>query len=699
MEHNLEVGLYRWDATQYGVDLRYEAPGQPSEIRPKQSQPVRFDWTRLTELAGDSQQYGELLWQTILADDAVQGTFEQARAAAMQPAPGTQQPAGLRVRLYISANAPELHALRWETLRNPTNQSWLSTNEATLFSRYLLCTEWRTVVSRAVDANELRVVLAVAAPEGLPNYRPHGQPLAEIDAPRELERARRFLAADQVVELSPVAGADGEPARRATLANLADALRAGTDVLYLVCHGALLDQEPVLYLEDEAGQVKPVVATTLLNWWRDLKELPRLVVLVSCQSAGDGGQSSDNGALAALGPRLVAAGVPAVVAMQGNIQMDTAAAFTETFLRELRGDGVIDRAMAVARGAVRDRSDWWMPVLFMRLKTGRLWDNMAFRVATDFAHWDTLVTRLRKGECTPIIGSGVLEPLIGDSRVLARRWAEIYRFPLAPHDRDDLPQVAQYLEVAKDRQFPRDELEFWLRQLLLRAEGGNGAGRGATVDELLVAAGEALAGRVANEAHRLLAGLPFHVYLTTNADSLLTHTLAATPVEGQTKKKPRVRAFGPDEEPLPEDYQPSEAEPLVYHLFGHWQDASSLVLSEDDYFDFLIGIIGKRRHIPLPVRRRLNKASLLFIGFRLDEWDFRVLTRAINAMEGSDLLQNYSHVAVQVDPETSRFLDVENAIDFLQKHTRFAGKQVSLFWGKPEEFLSKLKEHWDAARP
>ena len=28
--------------------------------------------------------------------------------------------------------------------------------------------------------------------------------------------------------------------------------------------------------------------------------------------------------------------------------------------------------MAVARGAVRDRPDWWMPVLFMRLKSGRI---------------------------------------------------------------------------------------------------------------------------------------------------------------------------------------------------------------------------------------------------------------------------------------------------------------------------------------
>jgi formylglycine-generating enzyme required for sulfatase activity len=108
----------------------------------------------------------------------------------------------------------------------------------------------------------------------------------------------------------------------------------------------------------------------------ELAQPPSLVVLVSCQSAGKGDSepsTRDGGALAGLGPRLAAAGVPAVVAMQGNVTMDTAAAFMPVFLRELRRDGQVDRAIAVARGAVRERADWWMPVLFTRLIDGRVW--------------------------------------------------------------------------------------------------------------------------------------------------------------------------------------------------------------------------------------------------------------------------------------------------------------------------------------
>ena len=50
--------------------------------------------------------------------------------------------------------------------------------------------------------------------------------------------------------------------------------------------------------------------------------------------------------------------------MQGSISMPTVAGFMPVFFQELRKDGQIDRAMAVARSAVAQRPDSWsMPVL------------------------------------------------------------------------------------------------------------------------------------------------------------------------------------------------------------------------------------------------------------------------------------------------------------------------------------------------
>ena len=122
-----------------------------------------------------------------------------------------------------------------------------------------------------------------------------------------------------------------------TLNRLLDRLRDGYGLLYLVAHGILVDGEPQVLLEDEEGAGRWVSGVDLAARIGELRDQqrPRLVVLVSCQSAGTGEAEptgQDDGALAGLGPRLAAAGVPAVVAMQGNLLMSTAAAFMPAFL-------------------------------------------------------------------------------------------------------------------------------------------------------------------------------------------------------------------------------------------------------------------------------------------------------------------------------------------------------------------------------
>ncbi len=62
-----------------------------------------------------------------------------------------------------------------------------------------------------------------------------------------------------------------------------------------------------------------------------------------------------------------------MLGMQGNVAMATLEQFVPVFFRELQRDGVIDRAVAAGRSAIRERNDWWLPVLYMRLKDGRLW--------------------------------------------------------------------------------------------------------------------------------------------------------------------------------------------------------------------------------------------------------------------------------------------------------------------------------------
>jgi hypothetical protein len=667
---DLEIGLHRRDVATYSVDLRFTRPKDDADVRPKQGT-VQFDRDRLLTLAGDLTAYGKLLSDSLFADADLKAAFAQARGSL-------QDGMSLRVRLFIGPTAPELHSLRWETLQDPQTGTPLFTGEEVLLSRYLSSADWRPV--RLRPRSDLRALAVIANPSDLAQYE-----LAKVDVAGELARARESLGE---IPVEPLASGGA-----ATLNKMVEKLRDGYDILYLVCHGALKGNEPWLWLEADNGGSDKVKGTDLATRLRELAQRPRLVVLASCQSAGSGtGQGAGEEALSALGPLLAEAGIPAVLAMQGKVSMETVAKFMPVFFGELRKDGQIDRAMAVARGAVRERPDSWMPVLFMRLRSGRIWYVPGF--ADDrpgFEKWPALSGNIRKGSCTPILGPGLLESLIGSPSEIARRWAETYQFPLAPQDREDLPHVAQYLSVNQNPRFPREELAEYLRKELLRRNEGAAAGlQDLGLADLLPKIAAAWRQSHPADPHAVLAKFDFPFYITTNPDSFLESALIAA------GKEPRVEIcrWNSDLEQLPSiydkepDYRPDKEHPLVYHLFGRIEEPSSLVLTEDDYFDFLIGVTGNKDLIPSALRRRLADSALLFLGFRMDDWNFRVLFRSVMNQQGSRRRDGYSHVAAQIDPEEGRILEPERARRYLESY--FQGAAISIFWGNVDDFVGEL---------
>jgi len=278
--------------------------------------------------------------------------FSEARSAAQ--ALGV----GLQIRLAIELSARELHGVHWELLLDPRDGSYLFAGEEILFSRYLSSLDWQPISLR--PKAEIKALVVIANPVNLAQFG-----LAPVDVRGELTRAQASLAGVGVTTCAS--------GGTATLNDLSAHLRdGGHDILYLVCHGSVVEGEPWLWMEDERGGVARVRGAELVARLKELRRRPRLVVLASCQSAGSG---SDRQALVSLGPRLAGAGIPAVVAMQGSVSMETVARFMPVFFRELLRDGQVDRAMAVARGTLPDRADFWMPVLFMRLKSGRIWEE------------------------------------------------------------------------------------------------------------------------------------------------------------------------------------------------------------------------------------------------------------------------------------------------------------------------------------
>jgi len=673
---DLEISLHRHDANSYAVEFRFSQPDSDADIRLGVGKPatVQFDLEALEAQEPDPEAYGKALSQSLFADPAIQTAFGQARASA------ESLDAPLRLRLLVGPTAPELHRLHWETLRDPGDNSPLFTGENLLFSRYHSSLDWRPV--RLRPKADLRALIVVANPIDLDEYD-----LAPVDVSGEVSRAQEGLGAIETAIL-PGDGAEVH----ATLTELVTGLREGYDILYLVCHGAFIRDESWLWLEDEAGKVARTSGTELVTRIKELDKRPRLIVLASCQSAGD----SAGNALAALGPRLAEAGIPAVIAMQGKITMETVADFMPAFFEELQRDGQIDRALSVARGEVRGRFDYWMPALFMRLKSGRIWYVPGFGdERAGFQKWPSLLRSIRRGQCTPILGSGLIEPLIGSLKDIAQRWAETYHYPMAPHERESLPQVSQYLAINQDRGFPVDELGEYLREEIKRRYKEDLPdellSNFTSLDKLLETIGDKRRARDPNDSYKALAQLPLPIFITTTPDNLLRAALKEAGKDPQVVLCPwneyveQVESIY-DDEP---DYFPTPERPLIYHLFGEFSEPDSIVLTEDDYFDFLIGVTSNKDLIPPVVRRALTDTALLFLGFQMDEWNFRVLFRSILAQQGGGRRDRYAHIAAQIEPEEGRLLEPERARRYLENYFS-KGADISIYWGSSDDFLKEL---------
>jgi hypothetical protein len=400
--------------------------------------------------------------------------------------------------------------------------------------------------------------------------------------------------------------------------------------------------------------------------------------------------------LAGLGPKLAEAGVPAVLAMQGKVALETLGEFMGVFFEELQRDGQIDRALSVARGLARQRPDFWMPALFMRLRSGRIWYVPGFGdERKGFEKWRSLLRKIDEEVCTPILGPGLNESLLGSQSQIARRWAETYYYPMEPHERESLPQVAQFLTVNQYDRAPYDELADYLKQAIrTRYETSLPTElqqRSARLDDLILAVGAQSRQANLGDPYRALAGLSLPIYVTTNYDNLLTAALQDAGKDPQVVLCPwnehveRLETVY-DREP---NYLPTPERPLVYHLFGRLSEPLSVVLTEDDYFKFLIGITRNSSLIPKDVLGALVDSALLMLGFRMDDWQFRVLFHSLLDQQGNLLRGAHPHIAAQIIPEEGRTLDPERAREYLEKY--YGGAKISLYWGTVEDFVGDLQ--------
>lgn len=666
----LELKLECVQADVYQVELRFINPGSEEETTPKRAL-CSLNPLALLPLQQNPKAYGETLTDQLFHEQEIRSFYSQVKAAI------ESADQYLRIRLLVGSSAPELHALRWELLVDPDSKAQIATSEKLLFSRFMLSQDWRTVRLRPKAA--LQALVAVSAPSNLDKYN-----LAPVDLDGEIHRAQAALNG-----ISLTIAGQKQPL---TLNALDQMLRSGVDLLYLVCHGALINyQEPYLFLQDEAGQVNRVPGDELAKRISEMQQPPRLVVLASCESAGTGQTVISSGmsmsVQTSLAPRLADAGVPAVIAMQGKISMKTIEIAMPVFFKALMEDGQIDRAMAVARGIVRDQPDAWMLALYLRLRGGRIWYEPGFgQGEDDSVKWKALINDITKGEFTPIIGWGLSEAVYGRAEELARQLALKNNFPMAPFQRGDLPLVLQFLSVNQSRSYIADALQIQMCEEI-KARHQDLFNPRLSFEELSKKAGHFQL-QDQQDPYRILAALRTKIFITATPDNLLIQAL-----EKAGKKPFSCYAIWKDnsERQAPYKKEPTVEEPMVYHIFGQFDKRESLVLTEDDYFDYLIGASLNQKKMPYMVKHALANQLLIFLGFQITDWSFRVLFRLIKSLGGKAAGEDYAHAAVQIDPEGDLIADVASARKYLKDYYYHKNK-ISIFWGGSDEFLCQLQQ-------
>ena len=279
--------------------------------------------------------------------------------------------------------------------------------------------------------------------------------------------------------------------------------------------------------------------------------------------------------------------------------------------------------------------------------------------------------------------------------MMAREWAETFEFPLAVHFQDDLPQVANFVVVMTDVATLRESLgEFYREQLRSRypelrsndvfgpplrpRAPGMDAASGARVRSLLRPGRSALSD------------------LRQRGPDDVAHRRAEGARQGACR---RARRWRPEVYDWPEsifdtepDYVPDVQRPLVFQVFGSIEVVDSLVLTEDDYFDFLSAVAENVGLVPPVVRNALADSALLLLGFRLDEWDVRVLLRSLVSQAGGSRLQKYTHVAAQIDLADT-VASPDRARRFLERYFgKYQRPAIDIFWGSVDEFAAGLAE-------
>ncbi|MEM6454409.1 MAG: CHAT domain-containing protein [Acidobacteriota bacterium] len=270
----------------------------------------------------------------------------------------------LRLVLRFDQSVPQLAALSWELLCHADDGLFWSAVEDVSIVRHV---ESHGRTQGVLGTLPLRVVVATAV-----------QASVTIDAAAHEAGVRNAFQA-----LRMRGQVAYEYLGETEHASLAEKLRDHEpDLLHMALHGDFNDDDAqgALIFQDILRRPARMLASSMGALLR--AHLPRLVVLVACDSA----KTSSKSLLDGVAQQLVAHGVPAVIAMRHEIPESDGILLTERFYAAIAQGATIDRALQIARLALRARPEqrrptWAVPALFTSSAERRL-----FKPPLHFGH-------------------------------------------------------------------------------------------------------------------------------------------------------------------------------------------------------------------------------------------------------------------------------------------------------------------------
>jgi hypothetical protein len=286
--------------------------------------------------------------------------------------------------------------------------------------------------------------------------------------------------------------------------------------------------------------------------------------------------------------------------------------------------------------------------------------------------WNNLLLSIKLKQCAPFIGSGAAVPALPTGKSLAREWAAAHGYPFA--DSDNLQRVAQYIAVQEGGNVPK-------LKIIERFKA-------ARMPDF----------RDPTEPHRAMAELGLPLYITTNYDDFMYRALQQViPPEKVKRDLCLWHRAGEPKAPRSKVQRGAPDSPLVFHLHGTLDVPDSIVITEDDYLDFLMYISEIQTLIPTQVRDAFRMSSLLFLGYSLDDTDFKLILRRMASYLHRG--EGPRHIAVQLAPEAIgkpptdvEIAEVQKQQSYLHKH--YGLQKVRVFWGTCRDFATKLMDRW-----